>query len=381
MTPKLILHIGHGKTGTSYIQSVLASNTDYLKTNGIRYPEHASFDSAKEGKVSSGNGSLFLDGIALEGTTLFSFEKFFHALASDEQVEELVLPHAADVQILLYTRNVFEMISSAWGQDIKRGGGTLDIDAYMSRRNDPHHRRVLWWLEASKRYGFDCKVRNYSLHRKTLIDTFFTDLMGEQGESYSSQLTLPENSQVNRSLTVAEYKIQLEFNKNIPHTGSYISDSFVNLLPSIKSETPLISPDTYDKVVQWIEPTIEKINQLIDPSEAIKIETLEEIQASSVGLTDREYRISGDQIEALVASVSEKIISYRRAAGRGVLSATWRKFQNDVFDQKIPTKTEQNKPLLNNSGNQSDQDKPSTISQPQSANNEFADHIVAITVR
>ena len=36
---KLILHIGHGKTGSSYIQSFLANNILKLKENGIKYPK------------------------------------------------------------------------------------------------------------------------------------------------------------------------------------------------------------------------------------------------------------------------------------------------------------------------------------------------------
>ena len=35
---KLVLHLGHGKTGTSSIQATLLANAELLAANGIAYP-------------------------------------------------------------------------------------------------------------------------------------------------------------------------------------------------------------------------------------------------------------------------------------------------------------------------------------------------------
>jgi len=51
----LYLHIGHGKTGSSALQSFLALNSNLLENYRIEYPEHASFENAINGKISSGN--------------------------------------------------------------------------------------------------------------------------------------------------------------------------------------------------------------------------------------------------------------------------------------------------------------------------------------
>ena len=56
---EIILHIGHGKTGTSYLQSCLALNRQKLLDIGIDYPEFKTFEKAKRGEISSGNGYLF----------------------------------------------------------------------------------------------------------------------------------------------------------------------------------------------------------------------------------------------------------------------------------------------------------------------------------
>ncbi len=54
----LYLHIGHGKTGSSSLQTFLALNKDNLKEYGIFYPEHVSFSNAEKGFITSGNLTL-----------------------------------------------------------------------------------------------------------------------------------------------------------------------------------------------------------------------------------------------------------------------------------------------------------------------------------
>ena len=58
---KLIIHIGHGKTGSSYLQSVFALNKDMLKKEGFDYPDHKDSKVAEIGYISAGNGDLLLE--------------------------------------------------------------------------------------------------------------------------------------------------------------------------------------------------------------------------------------------------------------------------------------------------------------------------------
>ena len=57
LTPKkkIFLHIGHGKTGTSSIQSILANATADLEAANVLYPFAPGFEDAKKGFISSGN--------------------------------------------------------------------------------------------------------------------------------------------------------------------------------------------------------------------------------------------------------------------------------------------------------------------------------------
>ena len=57
---ELILHIGHKKTGSSFIQSVLERNSSLLEKHGYYYPSCSdNFQNAFQGKISSGNGINF----------------------------------------------------------------------------------------------------------------------------------------------------------------------------------------------------------------------------------------------------------------------------------------------------------------------------------
>ena len=58
---KLIVHVGHGKTGSSFLQSIFALNSDRMAQLGILYPEHISNAMARRGHITSGNGNILLE--------------------------------------------------------------------------------------------------------------------------------------------------------------------------------------------------------------------------------------------------------------------------------------------------------------------------------
>ncbi len=54
----VILHVGHGKTGSSALQSSLVLSSEALAKAGIFYPPSLSDARAMKGEVSSGNVAL-----------------------------------------------------------------------------------------------------------------------------------------------------------------------------------------------------------------------------------------------------------------------------------------------------------------------------------
>src|SRR5262245_28751429 len=95
----LYLHIGHGKTGTSYLQSSLALSIERLADRNIVYPRMGSVERGAKGLISSGNGSVFVllmskpkkvDEIAANPAShLFSYEGLMGKLSQPEQHEAL----------------------------------------------------------------------------------------------------------------------------------------------------------------------------------------------------------------------------------------------------------------------------------------------------
>lgn len=295
----LILHIGHGKTGSSYIQSVLACNVDFLRERGIDYPYDGSFNDAIKGKITSGNGNLiFKESFMISSTSLISGENLFHELASRSLLEGLILQKCTGLHVVLFTRNVFEMIISSWGQNIKRGNVTVDVNDYIKQHPDPHHERVLWWINASKEYGFKLSLRNYSKVKDNIFGVFLREILSLESSANFDGLAFPKTATVNRSLTLAEYKFQAELNKHVSGSSNYFSDCLVETLPNIRSERPGIGASAYSITKERLEPVVSEINKYMSDSEFVEIEEFENVQSEPLD----EYSFSGEQLRVIAES-------------------------------------------------------------------------------
>ena len=63
----LFLHIGQGKTGSSFLLAAFAASADALLEAGIRYPADAGgHERAVSGGITSGNGVLLTEALADE---------------------------------------------------------------------------------------------------------------------------------------------------------------------------------------------------------------------------------------------------------------------------------------------------------------------------
>ena len=85
----LYLHIGHSKTGSSFLQASFANSIEAMAEHGIDYP--GAPNAAAEGwKISSGNGQALMTepakNIKVSGERVFfSAERLFLAFASEAE--------------------------------------------------------------------------------------------------------------------------------------------------------------------------------------------------------------------------------------------------------------------------------------------------------
>ncbi len=318
---QLILHIGHAKTGTSYIQSLLAKNHSSLKKIGYEYPVHKHPSKFNKGLISSGNGEiLFNSNFVLENDTIFSSELLFYSLSNEKTLENKVLNHNSKLTIILYTRNVFEMICSLWGQLVKRNGFTEDINTFMlnidKRLNKSDNKsaaksyydNVLFWIKASKKYKFKLILRNYSDHKKDLIEDFLSCIFNDKMELIKKNFDfkLPYYN-VNRSLTESEYFLQQEFNKYLKNSSNFISDILVEKLPNVKSEIPFISLSAYNAVNDDFKELVYNINKQMGSNKFLKIESYRYLKSISNKKQLDTLTFTGKQMEILVKSISAEL--------------------------------------------------------------------------
>lgn len=277
MNQKIILHIGHGKTGSSAIQAVLARNHDFLKMRGILYPCHPSFQDAKSGLITSGNldkEDWFEDQViklARENpdysTILFSNEHLFNRI--DEFTDE-VGKYAGeyDFEIILFVRHPLEMLNSSYQQAIKRGGFFGRIGEFADHVD--HAIRAAALIGRLKALGISFKLFNYSQIRRKAVERFFAHLnvwddIRDRGEW--------EMATVNRSLTHAELHFVRDLNRIFGgQYGSLISDALVNQLPDIPADRLPVDENVRRALLARQSSAIHYLNDYLDPAERIALD-------------------------------------------------------------------------------------------------------------
>lgn len=225
MTRTLHLHIGHAKTGSSYLQSCFALNDGLLERHGVRYPAHESVKAAKRGAVTGGNANtLALNrmeglGAALDAArhrlhgqdALLSSERLFEVLARREGREALTrymrIGGFDRARILLFIRDPDEHLLSLWGQAIRRTGETRDIEGKI-RAYKPVKRVANLLRAVEKVETWDIEVLNYSRVRKDIVGHVEAWLGLASGA-----FVLPPKEQINRSLTLEEIVVQRALNQ------------------------------------------------------------------------------------------------------------------------------------------------------------------------
>ncbi len=310
--PQVTLHVGHGKTGSSFLQSSLALSRRALSAKGITYAEHASFSAARSGKITSGNVDPFgfaqdilsaTSGVSA-GHFLFSSEHMFLRLMDQPEALQ-AMTDCLDVRVILFIRDPFEHCLSAYGQNIKRDGFTGEIGDYLGSYRFPE--LVSAFLHLLNTYGASVTVRNYTRHKSDLLTVFAAML------APGLDLTPPPVEIVNRSLTRAEMQIQRRFNKELGRGSSrFVSDALCNALPDIRSEPPRVPLDAYERFFQAQQPFVEEVKHQVDEAAAYHLTSPEAYGATLSDDPSDLVTLSGEQLDLLVSSICREM---RRDAG------------------------------------------------------------------
>lgn len=304
---KVILHIGHGKTGSSAIQAALARNQALLRGAGILYPDHAAVDRARRGEVTSGNldpdnwfeGQVIpIARAAEEGTIVFSNENLFHRF--DEFVEkQAAYADEFAFEIVLFVRAPFEKLNSAYQQLVKRSGLSDSIAEFAEHDADTACAADI--LQALEVRGIPVAVFNYSVLRRSAIRAFFQylgvwDLLEHDGEV--------EVGTVNRSLTAAELDFLLHINRVFGvEFGSVIADALVHRLPDLTPSMTPIDAATRQRFEESNRAAVAVINRFLPEPDQLRFDF------PDMGDDGAARRLSDAQVE-VIRSVFPAALTY-----------------------------------------------------------------------
>jgi len=227
-SPRLLLHVGMSKTGSSALQVAFVQHRELLERHGLTYPADPSDVSAAQGGITSGNGirlaRYLVPGLARAdadldtvldralgpvrrgsgGDLLLSSEFLWHfdperlATAVD-RCRELGYTVAA----VGYVRDVAGHALSEYSQQVKRHRFTASFADFAAGTTEPGYEPGMrqWISGLQSVVGPDqVAVHHYDTHRRRLVAHFFAEALDIHDE-----LPLSVSTVVNRSLTPAEH--------------------------------------------------------------------------------------------------------------------------------------------------------------------------------
>ena len=280
---KLFLHIGHGKTGTSAIQSSLAIASDRLSKKGISYPIQQSLrDQASRLEITSGNwqpdpkASLTQQLLEIARNNLENSKVILSSESLFWLIPELIQNKSEwenDIQlhIILAVREIEEMLSSEYQQRVKRHGDAMPLKQFLRARHfiSSHHQKAAEIIELMSHSNISNTIINYSKHKHDISQLIFRFIGAE--ELYPSDRM--DGAIINRSLSQKELEILTTINalyySKFPWISTKISDALIKKQPKIESQRCKIAKQQLEKVYEKNNTFLQIINTYLDPSEQL----------------------------------------------------------------------------------------------------------------
>ncbi len=292
----LFLHIGHSKTGSSFLQASFANSIDRLAEHGIDYPGAPS-EAAAGWKISSGNGQALLTAPPehfemSRDKVFFSAERLFLAFAQDrdwpDQLNALCAHHdIGKVEVLMFLRDPIPHAESSYQQMVKRGGLTHGANSVFGKYVQPE----LAHDALTRDFGglpITWHVFNYDRHKTELIPLTERFLGVPEGT-----LVRGGDRPVNRSMTAGELVLLRSLNGHDSAGAARLADALCNETPDTPSETVYPAAEVQQEMIDRLAPAIAAVDEMLDPGERYEIE----LKPAS-GAADS-YAFSAHQLEVI----------------------------------------------------------------------------------
>ena len=347
---KIVLHAGHGKTGTSAIQSALAISADALLKNGIHYPiDPNERQRAARFEITSGNWKhnptislseqcleLAASNAAGHTIVLSSESLFWHLTDFVHQKEQW--NEAVDIHVILAVRELEEMLSSEYQQRVKRHGESKPFEQFLKRRHfiSSHHKKAAEVLTQLSQQNVPVTLINYSAHKKTISKKVF-DALG------CSDLFPKEKMGdlvINRSLSQKELQMLMMINAlyydQFPWISARLSDALAKNLPNTETQRSRISPQSLEKLYDKNDSYLQIINSHLSAEEPLTVQQTLKRDRQTNNPGKRLHKIRQEE-EQSVQLISQTLLEALR-------NDPTKRLCNETIDTLIKTSQTENTP-------------------------------------
>lgn len=277
---KLVLHIGEGKTGTSYLQHCLAALREELALAGVSYPRPPAWASQEEisgnaywlapwmrGSTADGEAGIAEIGRMIDaasGMDVLLSGEHLYGFASErmEAVAELCERSGIGLLIVMYVRSVAGHMWSHYAQLVKRGKEARPFPQWLA--STPYITpTVVERLAETAPFV----LRNYDVVR----DDLWRDFAGACMPAAAGEI-VPPKTQANRSLTVVETEFMRLINLG-PATvrQACAASGILTARPAAESTAPVIRESEADMMRERFESSLPLINRHIPPAHGISV--------------------------------------------------------------------------------------------------------------
>lgn len=279
----LWLHIGHDKTGSSWLQSLFALNAGALRAQGVHYPiDPKAAALAAAGQATTGNGrqqiALCCPSVPrqFERETrgvLLSFEGFFNQLVRQPKrtMHEIraYQSHCGceRISVLLFTRDPIAHAASSYQQLLRSGGMTLAPEDFYLTYNRPRDVwRTIRFLDAQP--DVDLSVYNYSRERRHMR-ALTAGWLSVDPDVLAQDPPRP----VNRGLSFDEIAALRRINMFSPAMANKVAKGFELLYPGEPSASLVPNRGVQKRMIEKNEDAMAMVNRwLVDPKQRYSVD-------------------------------------------------------------------------------------------------------------
>jgi hypothetical protein len=284
--PRLILHIGDGKTGSSFLQYCFATHRDALAEAGVRYPHDASFEKAAQGLPTAGNAKelgriLNLPAAEAERelpaqiARLIGSDSGRDVLLSSEDMQAPRQPNllrlkalAADagysILVVYYVRSVVGRAYSGYLQRVKRHGESGPFAEFAtSFRYWPT--TVVPMLEAALAAG-EYVVRNFDTARSDI----FRDFARAALPASCTRIEV-EHRVVNRSLSPSQVAYARELNRHLTSDAQSTFAGHALMEGAEYTGRIVVTPQEVDILAKKFGGLLPSVNRHLPASEHVQV--------------------------------------------------------------------------------------------------------------